>query len=405
MTSQVKVFLNGDVSVNISTTVHSRMTVQDLISDCKEKLSINQHTKCKLYDSTGGELSDDDMEFINLEEPLFLSRGEEFAKASTIALYQEIRKLGQGGFGSVHLYVHTISKAQVAIKFVDFGSLSSTEDVNRVYSEMGVLRGLRHPNIVQLMDAFTTNDKVCFVMEYCSGGELTDYLMENGSIPENEVYNIACQIIEAVRYCHNSKVVHRDLKPENILFASEARTQIKIVDFGIAGMFGFNNQGERSNAGSLLYLAPEVLGGIDNRANPALDIWSIGCILYYLLTNRHPFDGEMREQVIKNIQIGRYKSLGKEISKPWHVLINGMLRKVPCKRWNLLRITEHLYKHRYENDASLTEDSDEPVQEIIKKNIHEAKYLKVSRNSLEESKKKSPCKKSPTSRSPMPRSN
>ena len=405
MTSQVKVFLNGDVGINISTTVHSRMTVQDLINDCKEKLSINQHTKCKIFDSTGGELSDDDMEFINLEEPLFFSQGEDFAKSSTIALYQEIKKLGQGGFGSVHLYRHVISRALVAIKFIEFGSLSSTEDVNRVYSEMGVLRGLRHPNIVELIDAFTTNDKVCLVMEYCSGGELTDYLMENGSIPENEVYNIACQIVEAVRYCHNSKVVHRDLKPENILFASEAKTQIKIVDFGISGMFGFNNQGERSDAGSLLYLAPEVLGGIDNRANPALDIWSMGCILYYLLTNRHPFDGDTREQVIQNIENGRYKNLGKEISKPWHILIRGMLRKVPFKRWSLLRISEHLYKHKYENDASLTEDSDEPAQEIVKRKTQEVKYLKVNRNTLEETKKKSPCKKSPTSRSPLPRIN
>ena len=126
---------------------------------------------------------------------------------------------------------------------------------------------------------------------------------------------------------------------------------------------------------------------------------------YYLLTNRHPFDGDTREQVIQNIENGRYKNLGKEISKPWHILIRGMLRKVPFKRWSLLRISEHLYKHKYENDASLTEDSDEPAQEIVKRKTQEVKYLKVNRNTLEETKKKSPCKKSPTSRSPLPRIN
>ena len=272
MYSQVKIFLNGEVSSHISTTVHSHMTVQELISDCQEKFSINKHIKCKIFDSTGGELSDDDMELINPEEPLFLSQGEEFSKSSTLALYSEIKKLGQGGFGSVFLYEHVISRAQVAIKFVELDSLNSTEDVNRVYSEIGALRGLRHPNIVQLIDAFTTNDKVCFVMEYCSGGELTAYLSENGRLPESEVYSIACQMIEAIRYCHNSKVVHRDLKLENILFSSNSRNQIKIVDFGIAGIFGPNNHGERSDAGSLLYLAPEVLSGENNRANPALDI-------------------------------------------------------------------------------------------------------------------------------------
>ena len=272
MYSQVKVFLNGEVNINISAAVHNSMSLGELISDCQEKFSIDKHIKCRLFDSTGGELSDDDMELINPEEPLFLSRGEDFAKKSTLALYEEVKKLGEGGFGSVFLYKHLISKELVAIKFVDFGSLISTEDVGRVYSEIGVLRGLRHPNIVQLMDAFTTNEKVCFVMEYCSGGELTQYLAENGSLAESEVYNIACQMIEAIRYCHNSKVVHRDLKLENILFSSDSHTQIKIVDFGIAGMFGPNNHGERSDAGSLLYLAPEVLSGENNRANPALDI-------------------------------------------------------------------------------------------------------------------------------------
>jgi serine/threonine protein kinase len=400
MHSKVKVFLNGHLDHSVSVTMHTQMTVNEFISDCQEKFSIDQHVKCKLFDSTGGELSDDDMQYLNSDEPLFLSRGEEFAKASTMALYEEIKKLGQGGFGTVHLYENLINRTKVAIKFVQIGSLISTEDVNRVYSEIAVLRNLKHPNIVHLIDAFTTDDKICFVMEYCSGGELAQYLNDKESLPETEVYSIALQMTEAIRYCHNSKVVHRDLKLENILFSSESHLQIKIVDFGIAGMFGPNNHGERSGAGSLLYLAPEVISGEDDRANPALDIWSMGCILYYLLSNTHPFDGETKEEVIKKINSGKYKPLSKEISKPWHILIKGMLRLTPSKRWNLLRITEHLYKHRYENDASLTEDSDIEIEESAKVKSSR-NFLKVNRKSLEDPKKKSPFKRSPMQRSPI----
>jgi serine/threonine protein kinase len=368
------------------------MTVQDLVSNCRERFGINNHVKCRIFDSNGGELSDDDIEYLNSEEPLFFSQGEEFSKTSTLALYKELKKLGQGGFGSVYLYKHTITKDDVAIKFIDFDSLNSTEDVNRVFSEMVVLRGLKHPNIVQLHDAFTTNDKVCLVMEFCSGGELSHYLEDHGKLPESEVYSISCQMIEAIRYCHNSKVVHRDLKLENILFSDETHSQIKIVDFGIAGIFGPNNRGERSDAGSLLYLAPEVLSGEDNRANPALDVWSLGCILYNLLTGKYPFDGESREEIVKKIQSGRFRKFDESISKPWHVLVNGMLRLAPNKRWNILRISEHLYKHRYEDEASLTEDSDVPVSPPMKPKKSN-NFLKVKSKTIEESKKKTPVKK------------
>ena len=78
---------------------------------------------------------------------------------------------------------------------------------------------------------------MCFVMEYCSGGELKNYLYEKGPLPEADVYHLALQIVEAVRHCHNSKIIHRDLKLENILFSDSSQVRVKIVDFGIAGLF------------------------------------------------------------------------------------------------------------------------------------------------------------------------
>ncbi|OMJ85479.1 hypothetical protein SteCoe_13164 [Stentor coeruleus] len=359
--TKITIIMNGNIDKTCEAFVHKRKGINELMTECKEKLHIPHHVKCILYDSTGGELSDDDMEYMNPEEPVFISQGEEFLKSSSMAIYKELSILGEGGFGSVHLYEHKLTGKQVAIKFVDTRTIFSPEDVNRVYSEIGVLRGLKHPNIVVLEDAFDCDGKICFVMEYCSGGEIKDYIEQKFPLPESEVYNLACQIAEAIRYCHNSKVIHRDLKLENILFSNSSKTQIKIVDFGIAGIFAVGATGERSDAGSLLYIAPEVLSGTDNRANPALDVWSMGCIFYSLLMKNLPFNGEYQDEVIPKILKAEYPPLRNSISKPWHKLIKGMLRVNPLKRWNLVKITEHLYKYKYDGDASLSSDSDEDV--------------------------------------------
>ena len=269
----ITVFLNGKIDKKCEVQYYRSLTIPDIISNCKEKLKINNHNKCKLLDSRGEQLSDDDLEFINSEEPLFLSQGEKFLKSSSMAIYNEIRKLGQGGFGSVFLYKNKLTNQDVAIKFIDLKTIMTPEDVNRLYSEISILRGLKHPNIVDLIDVFDLDNRSCFVMEYCSGGELKELVQNKGPLSEKEVYRIIIQIVDAIRYCHNNSIVHRDLKLENILFSTQTRRIVKIVDFGISGMFSLGkSEAERSDAGSLHYIAPEILTKADNRANPALDV-------------------------------------------------------------------------------------------------------------------------------------
>ncbi|CAG9328346.1 unnamed protein product [Blepharisma stoltei] len=378
---KITIFLNGNLKKKCQLTIQKSSTMSEILSDCKDKLSIDKHTKCRLYDSNGGQLSDDDLEYINPDEPLFLSKGEKFSKSSSLAIYEEIKQLGKGGFGSVFLYRNRITKQEVALKFVELKTILSPEDVNRVFTEIGVLRNLKHPNIVKLIDAFDLHDKVCFVMEYCRGGELKQYLEEKGPLSEREAFLIACQISDAIRYCHNSRVVHRDLKLENILFATEEKEQIKIVDFGISGMFALGGEGDASDAGSLLYIAPEVLSGKDNRTNPALDIWSLGCIFYSLLTKNLPFSGETQREVINRILTCQYPPLPQTISKSWHKLIKGMIRVKPSKRWGMLRISEHLYKYRNNPDAEVSSDSEEETFEekkiVLKKKPPSRSYPKL----------------------------
>jgi serine/threonine protein kinase len=177
------------------------------------------------------------------------------------------------------------------------------------------------------------------------------------------VYAIATQILEGVRHSHNSKVIHRDLKLENILFADTSKIRIKIVDFGISGIFARTTDSGQSNFGSLRYIAPEVLSGVDNSAKPTLDVWSIGVIIYALLTGKMPFDAEDKPKTIAAITSIKYRSLDNfpQISRPWKKLISGIFRLEPSARWSVMRILDHLRKYRFATDFSDSEE-DEPEE-------------------------------------------
>lgn len=357
--------MNGDLTKRICIHFNEHLNLQDLVSQSVEQFGLDYAPRLRLFDSAGGEVTEDDVEYLNTSEPLFLSLGEDFAKNSSMAVYEELRPLGEGGFGTVKLYRHIISGKEVAIKFVDMRSLESPEDVNRVYYEIQLLRDLRHPSIVQLFDAFPCDNKICFVMEFCRGGELAKHVEAQGALPEDEVYSISCQMVDAIRYCHNSKAIHRDLKMENVLFADPMKMRIKIVDFGIAGMFTAGRKGERSDAGSLLFTAPEVISGKDNSSRPSLDVWSMGCIIFCMLTGEHPFLDDTQQQTIDNILASRYV-LPATFARSWHKLIHGMLRLNPAKRWSVIRSYDHLQKYRDSPDREVSDFSESEPEEPTK---------------------------------------
>jgi serine/threonine protein kinase len=116
------------------------------------------------------------------------------------------------------------------------------------------------------------------------------------------------------------------------------KMRIKVCDFGIAGMFSHGREGDRSDAGSLFYIPPEILNKRDNSANPALDIWSMGVIFYGMLTGYLPFQGESRSDIARKITRCEYKKLSEYdyVAPPWNKVVSGMLRVNPKKRWTLL---------------------------------------------------------------------
>jgi serine/threonine protein kinase len=126
-----------------------------------------------------------------------------------------------------------------------------------------------------------------------------EYLRSKGKLEESEARQIFSQMLDTVHYCHNKGIIHRDIKLDNIVFADSSRKKIKIIDFGVSGIF----RGEKSKAGSLQYMAPEVLSGWNIESLPGIDVWSLGCILYELLSGEALFQGQKEDVKVHNINI------------------------------------------------------------------------------------------------------
>lgn len=167
-------------------------------------------------------------------------------------------------------------------------------------------------------------------MEYASGGELKEYLQKRGKLSEREAFDIFRQLMQSVDYCHQKRIVHRDLKLSNIVFAKPNSREIRVVDFGISGLC---SQHDRTISGSLKYMAPEVLSGKHTTVEPALDIYSMGVILFSLVTGKLPFDNSDHEAAKQAIIKGDYTfPTNIKLSKECREIISGMLKNDPKER-------------------------------------------------------------------------
>lgn len=172
------------------------------------------------------------------------------------------------------------------------------------------------------------------VLEF-AGGELFDYLVKHGKMPESKARRFFQQIVSAVEYCHRHKIVHRDLKPENLLLDSELN--VKIADFGLSNIMTDGNF-LKTSCGSPNYAAPEVISG-KLYAGPEVDVWSCGVILYVLLVGRLPFDDEFIPSLFKKINAGNYHMPSYLSSGARHI-IHKMLRVNPMQRLTIQDIRQ-----------------------------------------------------------------
>eukprot|EP00833_Pecoramyces_ruminatium_P012219 jgi/Orpsp1_1/1186251/evm.model.d7180000049205.1 len=221
---------------------------------------------------------------------------------ASIGNYVFQKTVGEGNFAKVKLAKHKLTGVEVAIKIIDKTRIDEKK-LGKLYREVKIMKLLNHPNIVKLFEVIETKNTLFLVMEYSSGGELYDYLVVHGRMKEKEARVKFRQILAAVNYCHNKRVIHRDLKAENLLL--DANFDIKIADFGFSNYYDPESKLD-TFCGSPPYAAPELFQG-KRYTGPEVDIWSLGVILYVLTTGCLPFDGKNLQEMRESVCRGKYR--------------------------------------------------------------------------------------------------
>ncbi|XP_015205826.1 MAP/microtubule affinity-regulating kinase 3a isoform X8 [Lepisosteus oculatus] len=219
-----------------------------------------------------------------------------------IGNYRLLKTIGKGNFAKVKLARHILTGREVAIKIIDKTQLNPTS-LQKLFREVRIMKILNHPNIVKLFEVIETEKTLYLVMEYASGGEVFDYLVAHGRMKEKEARAKFRQIVSAVQYCHQKHIVHRDLKAENLLL--DADMNIKIADFGFSNEFTLGNKLD-TFCGSPPYAAPELFQG-KKYDGPEVDVWSLGVILYTLVSGSLPFDGQNLKELRERVLRGKYR--------------------------------------------------------------------------------------------------
>lgn len=210
---------------------------------------------------------------------------------SQLGRYEVIRELGQGAMGVVYQAKDPLIDRVVAIKTINLGLAQEGKDEyeGRFYQEAKAAGRLNHPNIVTIYDVGKSGDIAYIAMEFLQGRELRDIMNDAGLLPVDHVLEITAQVALGLAYAHEYDIIHRDVKPSNIMVIRDGH--VKITDFGIARM---TSAAVRTQTGMVLgspkYMSPEQVMGkeIDQRS----DIFSLGVMLYEMLTGQAPFNGD-----------------------------------------------------------------------------------------------------------------
>ncbi|ORZ24529.1 kinase-like domain-containing protein [Absidia repens] len=251
--------------------------------------------------------------------------------------------LGRGAFGKVHLVRHHKSQQLYAMKILKKASfVVQGKQANQLKTERQILEEVRHPFIVKLYYAFQTSDELHMVLEYAVGGELFRHLSHEGMFSEPMARFYAAELVLALEHLHSLGIVYRDLKPENCLL--DAQGHVILTDFGLSKVTVSMDGKSNTICGTLEYIAPEILMGLDY--DYVVDWWSLGILLYDMLTGSPPFTGQ-RKKTTDAI-------LSKKIQMPYYLtsdakdLLSKLLRKNPNVRLGAKpKKTDAVRKHRF----------------------------------------------------------
>ncbi|XP_067252987.1 testis-specific serine/threonine-protein kinase 6 [Chanodichthys erythropterus] len=252
--------------------------------------------------------------------------------------YKFISSLGEGSFSQVRLATSQKHHCNVAIKIVD--RVKAPEDFVQKFlpREIAVLRRVNHVHIVQMYEFIEVAGKrLCIVME-AAAKDLLQKIHEVNCIPEDQSKTLFSQMVSAVNYLHQMDIVHRDLKCENILLTAEE--QVKITDFGFARCIQDSSELSHTFCGSAAYTPPEVIMGTPYDPKK-YDVWSLGVILYIMVTGKMPFDDTNVRRLYRLQRKPLVFSDDAGVEERCRVFIRTLLQFSPSTRPTIQQVAEH----------------------------------------------------------------
>ena len=265
--------------------------------------------------------------------------------------YEEIQKLGSGAFGEVILSLHKPSGTKRAVKVISKMSLCGQQEDNEyLIKEFKILRELDHPHIIKCYEVFESEKNYYISTEYCPQGSLFSEIVKLKRFTEFQASEIIRQLLSSLLYCHKNQTVHRDIKPENIFLMESDPPYIKLGDFG--NSIEFNNESRLQGCfGSAYYMAPEIFkGDYDEKC----DIWSVGIILFILITGKAPYPGKTNQEILKHVKSSPFKptkNLLKNISLTAADLLKQLLQIDPKSRISAEKALGHNWISKVKQDS------------------------------------------------------
>lgn len=253
-----------------------------------------------------------------------------FGVGQIIGDYKLVRCIGEGSTSSVWLAQHTVINIQVAIKIIN--KFSENVLVDNIKKEINIMKRLHHPNIVKFFEVIENASFIYIVMEYLTGGTLAEELSVSKKITEAKSRKYITQIMVTLIYLHQCNIMHRDIKAENIML--DSNSNIKLLDFGLSKDSNF---GETS-VGSPAYAAPEII--LKHQYNESVDTWSVGILLYHMITGIFPFFDPNIPRLLTKIVTTELRATD-DISVELFDLLQVLLEKNPKNRISLQQAIEH----------------------------------------------------------------
>ncbi|KAI3851811.1 hypothetical protein MKX03_034166 [Papaver bracteatum] len=278
-------------------------------------------------------------------------------RARVVGDYIVGKQIGSGSFSVVWHARHRVHGLEVAIKEIVMDRLSKKLQDN-LLQEIEILRKINHPNIIRLFDIIEVPGRINLVLEYCRGGDLSRYIQRHERIPEDTAKHFMKQLAAGLQILRQNNLIHRDLKPQNLLLTTnDNQAVLKIADFGFARSLQPRGLAE-TLCGSPLYMAPEImqLQKYDAKA----DLWSVGAILFQLVTGNTPFNGNNPIQLLQNILKSNelcFPQDSKDLSSDCIDLCQKLLRRNPVERLTFEEFFNHPFLPQKQSQESFSSPS------------------------------------------------